>query len=342
MKVILFGAGNKLECFLKSDKRAKKIEIAAIMDNDKMKWGKSVEGYTILSPLILKEIEFDKIVITLIDNEICNEICKQLNEEYGIEKQKIIRLENLVMPAEINVGDMEFNCDYDQCYDKSEIIPNKLIPKNKLEDFFLKKTNRRRISKWLHYFEIYNRYFEKYIGKNIKMLEIGVFEGGSLQMWKEYFGKRARIYGIDINFGCKKYEEDQINILVGSQGDREFLNRIGQEYGKFDIILDDGSHMMEDQIVSFETLFPYLNDGGVYLCEDTHTSYWEDYNGKFHGKNTFIEYSKSFVDCVNYQHIREYEKCLPEYAESIGACYFCDSMVVIEKKAKRRSTSLFL
>lgn len=174
------------------------------------------------------------------------------------------------------------------------------------------------------------------------MLEIGVFEGGSLQMWKDFFGRKAEIYAIDINPECKKYEEEQINIFIGSQGDRDFLSQFGSEYGKFDIILDDGSHLMEDQIASFETLFTYLNDGGIYICEDTHTSYWEVYNGGFQKENTFIEYSKNFADCVNYQYIGGYTKVLPGYAEQIGSCYFCDSMVVIEKKSKQRSKCLFI
>lgn len=121
MKVILFGAGYRLGYFLKNDERAKKIEIMAITDNSQMKWGNIVSGYRIVSPNIVNEIEFDKIIITLDNKELCNEIRKQLNRDYGIEDQKVIRFEDLVMPEQINIGDMEFDCDYSQCYDINEI-----------------------------------------------------------------------------------------------------------------------------------------------------------------------------------------------------------------------------
>ena len=141
-----------------------------------------------------------------------------------------------------------------------------------LLNYFL-KNKKKRISKWLHYFDIYESYFSKYRNKRINMLEIGVLEGGSLQMWKSYFGSKANLYGMDINPACKKLEEKGIKILIGDQADRTFLRKIRSELPKLDIILDDGGHTMKQQIATFEELYPHLKEDGIYMCEDLQTSY---------------------------------------------------------------------
>ena len=149
---------------------------------------------------------------------------------------------------------------------------------NPLEVYFL--SNRKRIiHKWRHYFEIYHRHFQRYIGKECVILEIGVSMGGSLQMWKNYFGDKAKIIGVDINPLCKEFEEENIRIFIGSQSDLQFLRELIHTIPKIDILIDDGGHTMEQQIVTFEELFDHINPDGVYLCEDMHTSYWEEYGG---------------------------------------------------------------
>ena len=92
---------------------------------------------------------------------------------------------------------------------------------NKLEQYFYSNTGKT-IHKWLHYFEIYDRHFSKFMGKEITILEIGVFQGGSLELWSNYFGSKCKIYGIDINPECKKHENEQIEVLIGDVEDREF------------------------------------------------------------------------------------------------------------------------
>jgi hypothetical protein len=122
----------------------------------------------------------------------------------------------------------------------------------------------RLMDKWAHYFPIYERHFARYIGESVRVLEIGVGHGGSLQLWKAYFGARAEIVGLDIDGRCKEYEEDRITIHIGDQANPPTM-------GRFDIVIDDGSHRTEDQSASFTRLWP-LTDG-VYLIEDCHHNY---------------------------------------------------------------------
>lgn len=156
-------------------------------------------------------------------------------------------------------------------------------------------------------------------------------------MWKDYFHSESVIVGVDIDPRCKEFEEERIHVCIGSQDDPQFLNKVVEQYGPFDIILDDGSHLAKHQIASFEILFPTLKERGTYICEDTHTSYKEYYNGKYKG-NTFVEYSKNFVDSLNSQHVEnENKKFLNSCSDSIRAVHFYDSMVVVEKKKRGES-----
>ena len=128
-------------------------------------------------------------------------------------------------------------------------------------------------------------------------------------MWKEYFGNKAQIYGIDVNPACKKFEEDRIKIFIGDQADRHFLESIINTVPKIDIVIDDGGHRMDQQIISFETLFPALSDNGIYVCEDTTTSYNQKWGGGIERPGTFIEYSKTLIDKLNTLKIDLYSVC---------------------------------
>jgi hypothetical protein len=153
--------------------------------------------------------------------------------------------------------------------------------------------------------------YEKYLPFNrydeIKILEIGILDGQSLKTWKEYF-YRSYILGIDINPECKQYEEPRISVEIGSQDDGNFLSRTCQQYGPFDMILDDGSHMNSHVIYSFEHLFGSVKSGGVYIIEDCGTAYWEEYEGGYLKPTTSIEYFKSLVDDVNYRGVMNHNK----------------------------------
>ncbi len=135
---------------------------------------------------------------------------------------------------------------------------------NDLEKYF-RSNEKRLIHKWINYFDVYERHFSKYRNKDVVILEIGVYEGGSLQMWKDYFGDKAKIFAIDLDPRCKQLEEENIVIFTGSQSDRKFLRNLRNEIPMIDIMIDDGGHMMTQQIVSFDELFDHIKEDGIYL-----------------------------------------------------------------------------
>jgi hypothetical protein len=192
------------------------------------------------------------------------------------------------------------------------------------------------IYKWDHYFEIYDRHFSRYRDKPIVLVEIGTYHGGSLQMWKHYFGDQAKIYGIDINPNCKQAEDENITVLIGSQSDPEFLKRAINEIPPIDILIDDGGHTMLQQIVSFEVLFDHIKPDGVYLCEDIHTSYWKKFGGGFKRKGTFIEYSKNLIDKLNAFHSGQATFAVNSFTTSANSMHYYDSILVIEKKQRTK------
>jgi len=216
---------------------------------------------------------------------------------------------------------------------------------NDLEEYF-KHNDKRVIDKWHHYFEVYERHFSKYRNKEIVLLEIGTFQGGSLQMWKHYFGDKAKIYGIDINPDCKQVEEENIQIFIGSQSDRNFLRNVIKDMPPIDILIDDGGHTMQQQIVSFEELFDHIKPDGVYLCEDLHTSYWDTYGGGYKLPGNFIEYSKELIDKLNAWHFKKASD-VDAFTKSANSMHYYDSMLVIEKRqmvkpASSRTGTIYL
>lgn len=134
-------------------------------------------------------------------------------------------------------------------------------------EWHFNRHNGRRIDKWRHYFEIYDRHFDRYRNQAIRVLEIGIDHGGSLQLWKKYFGPWAQIVGLDIDPRCAEYVEDQVQVHIGNQSDVGLLRSLGE----FDIVIDDGSHRVQDQSASFEVLWPKTKS--VYLIEDCHAGY---------------------------------------------------------------------
>jgi hypothetical protein len=143
-------------------------------------------------------------------------------------------------------------------------------PGNPIERICEARITGRGIWKWNHYFDAYHRHFEKFIGTPVNILEIGVYSGGSLDLWKSYFGKDCRVYGVDIQEACKSYQDERTEIWIGDQGKREFWQSFKSRVPALDIVIDDGSHEAEDQIVTLQELLPSLRPGGVYLCEDLH------------------------------------------------------------------------
>jgi hypothetical protein len=181
------------------------------------------------------------------------------------------------------------------------------------------------------YLPIYERYFADRRGSVFNLLEIGVHMGASLKMWRDYF-PNAQIHGIDNVPQKKELESDRITIHIGSQDNRAFLHDVAYA-NPFDIIIDDGSHMMEHQIISFETLFPCLNRGGLYIIEDLHTSYHVEFLGS--RRTTTMDYLTAIIDDVNmfgYNYGNKTRTAKPSYYEqNIRAMHFHKSLCIIEK-----------
>ena len=131
----------------------------------------------------------------------------------------------------------------------------------------------------MHYFDIYHRHLKRFRGRAVKVVEFGVSLGGSAQMWREYFGPRAQLYGIDRDRRCKQWEAPWFQVFIGDQADRAFLHQVAQQIGRVDIVIDDGGHHPDQQIATFEEFYPLIKPGGVFLIEDLHTSYWPKYSG---------------------------------------------------------------
>lgn len=209
---------------------------------------------------------------------------------------------------------------------------------NDLRRYFQENTGGT-IDKWDHYFDIYERHFARFRQTDVHILEIGVFQGGSLKMWKDYFGPQAQIYGIDINPHCQVFAEDQIQILIGDQSDRGFLRSIKQQIPRIDILIDDGGHRMDQQISTFQELFGQISAKGVYLCEDTHTSYWRAWGGGVRRRGSFVEYTKQMIDWLNAWHSRQPRKLsVTDFTQSVNSLHFYDSVVVIEKSPRAEPT----
>jgi len=194
----------------------------------------------------------------------------------------------------------------------------------------------RLIKKWDNYFEVYEAHFERFRGREVHVMEIGVLMGGSLQMWKHYFGPQAQVYGVDVNPACRQFEEERVRVLLGDQGDREFLRALRSEVPRIDILIDDGGHRMDQQIATFEELFPHISEDGVYLCEDLHTSYWPEFGGGFRRPGTFIETAKGLVDQLNAWYTREPDTFeVEDFTLSAHSLHFYSGMLVIEKRPMR-------
>ena len=205
--------------------------------------------------------------------------------------------------------------------------------KSKFEKFFI--SNKKNIlNKWDHYFDIYERHFSRYKGKDIVLLEVGVSNGGSLNMWLDYFGENIKIYGIDIDPRCLEFKKNNVEIFIGSQSDKFFLEEIKNKIPKVDILIDDGGHSMEQQITTFNILFNHIKEDGVYLCEDIHTSYWLYFGGGFKRRGTFVEFSKNFIDQLNAFHSEQKQLRPNKFTHTVDSIHYYDSILVIHKKRK--------
>jgi hypothetical protein len=149
-------------------------------------------------------------------------------------------------------------------------------------------------------------------------------------MWKDYFGPEARIIGVDIDPKCASLGSEQVEVILGDQDDRGFLRSLREEVGSVDIVIDDGGHRMSQQIRTFEELWPAVTDGGVYLIEDLHTSYWPEYGGGVGNPDTFISLVKELIDRMHAWHARD-QVTVDDYTRTIKGMHVYDSIVAFDK-----------
>lgn len=206
-----------------------------------------------------------------------------------------------------------------------------------LLNIFLEGTERT-VHKWHHYLPIYDRYFGHWRGREVRFLEIGVAKGGSLDMWRKYFGPEAKIFGIDINDDCRKFDGVSGTIRIGSQADREFLQQVVEEMGGvIDVVLDDGSHNMNDIKTTLEALFPRMSDNGVYMIEDLHASYWRSFGGGYFAKGNFFNHVRSLIDDLH-RWYHAFPVKHPRVSDYCSAVHIHDSICVFERGSVERPT----
>ncbi len=313
INIIVWGMGSRAEKFIdriKSWKREDEYKISAITDSSVKETGGSFNDVPILSKENWSNIEPDCIVICASGYE--KEISKVINNLYGKEMKYYTPIDDDL---------------YTDVFFKKQT--DMMQKENDLYNIF-KNSKHKYTIKVLNYFDVYDKWFSRFRDTDVVVCEVGIYRGGSLQMWKEYFGKNATIIGVDISEECKKFEEDQIHVEIGSQNDVNFWNYIKEKYPKIDILIDDGSHMNEHQILTFESMFPHISDNGIYLCEDVDTSYWEDYGGGYKKEGTMIEYAKDCIDVIHASYFDSHN--LINNITDMYGIHFYDNMVLIEKK----------
>lgn len=226
--------------------------------------------------------------------------------------------------------------------------PDPQAPQGELQAIFASTPH---LHKWLHYLPIYERTLARFRGGPLLLLEIGVDRGGSLRAWKEYFGPQATVVGVDINPDCREADDAEagIHIRIGAQQDKEFLGRVVEEFGPFDVIIDDGSHFTSHLIASFQFLFTHgMRPGGVYLAEDLQTNYWRSYRDSRH---SFVDLAKALVETMYSPYIgndmleprfrigspdRIQKVTVPLAATIVESVEFDDGIVVVRRAPENR------
>lgn len=199
---------------------------------------------------------------------------------------------------------------------------------NLWQDFSLNQEHT--MLKWHHYFPIYEKHLAAWRNKTTTVLEIGIFKGGSLGMWRRYFGPMATIVGVDIDPQCKNFEQEDIHVRIGDQSDTQFLQSIIDEFGVPDIVIDDGSHQMQHITETFNFLYPKVSKNGLYIIEDLHTAYFEEFGGGLENDQSFINISKHLIDRLNADHSRG--AVTPDFfTRNTFGISFYDSVVVFER-----------
>ncbi len=202
--------------------------------------------------------------------------------------------------------------------------------------------------KWDNYFDVYHRhlYSIQFQSRPHTLVEVGVQSGGSLEMWSKYLGPFHKVIGIDVDTECTKlkYDQPNIEVVIGDQGDPKFWDDFLAKHPKIDVFIDDGGHFMDQQILTFEKVFPTMPIGGIYICEDCHTSYMPYNGGGLRTKGSFIEYAKTYVDIIHQDWWSELDTELERkkvIGKDLTSVHFYDSIIVFEKFGKKKMKRVF-
>ena len=202
--------------------------------------------------------------------------------------------------------------------------------------------------KWSIYIAEYDRLFQPYRTLPVCLLEIGIQNGGSLEIWSKFFPAAGKLVGCDINPDCAQlqFDDARIAVVVANANTDEAQQRILAHSPGLDIIIDDGSHQSADIVRSFARYFAHLNDGGLYIAEDLHCSYWQEFQGGIFQPYSSIAFFKLLADTINHEHWgvdktrsellrgfnRKYDTSLDEATLShIHSIEFVNSMCIIKK-----------
>ncbi len=208
--------------------------------------------------------------------------------------------------------------------------------------------------KWSSYLVEYDRLFNPYRHKPINLLEIGIQNGGSIEIWAKYFEKAQTIIGCDINPDCEslRYDDPRISIVVGDANATKTYQKITKINTGFDLIIDDGSHTSGDIIQTFDKYFPQIKEDGLFVAEDLHCSYWKNYEGGLFNPHSSISFFKLLADIINHEHWgvdkktqqliagfnKKYHTTLtPELLEQVHSIKFINSICVVRKQATNKN-----
>jgi hypothetical protein len=189
------------------------------------------------------------------------------------------------------------------------------------------------------YLRLYQRRLAHLRDEAFVLIEIGVYQGGSVKTWSEYF-PRATIVGLDVNEGCRQYEQGNIAIRIGDASNPQFLFEVCQEFGRPLVVLDDGSHRWDHQIQSLHVLFPILLQKGIYIVEDIDTSFevllaQADYRGA--STISTFDYLSLFARRVVADAAigeeKPYDLFINDHSRWVGGIEFARRTCVISKKA---------
>lgn len=180
--------------------------------------------------------------------------------------------------------------------------------------------------KWSSYLDVYDRLFSAYREKPIRLLEIGIQNGGSLEVWAEYFVQAQKLIGCDINPSCDqlRYDDPRISVVVGDANSDSTEDRIVEHEPNFDLIIDDGSHRSSDIIKSFVRYFPKVVDGGMFVAEDLHCSYWQEFEGGLFDPYSSLNFFKRLVDVISSEHWgvnKNLDELLAGFSNKYNVCF---------------------